>query len=37
MGLAICRSIVQAHGGDIALENTAGGGARVRVRLPAGG
>lgn len=34
MGLALCRGIVDAHGGDISLEDSPIGGTRVRVRLP---
>lgn len=34
MGLAICRTIVQAHGGDIRVENNPRGGAIVRFTLP---
>jgi len=34
LGLATCRRIVQAHGGRIAIEDGARGGARVRVTLP---
>jgi len=35
LGLAICRNIVQAHGGDIAADPSALGGLRVRVTFPA--
>src|SRR6185295_2527298 len=35
LGLAICRNIAQAHGGDIAADPSALGGLRVRVTLPA--
>lgn len=36
LGLAICRAIVEAHGGDIRAEHPVTGGARVIVRLPLG-
>jgi PAS domain S-box-containing protein len=35
IGLAICRTIVEAHGGEISAENLAAGGARFLVQLPA--
>ncbi len=34
IGLALCASIVRAHGGEIAVENAQGGGARFVVTLP---
>lgn len=36
LGLAIARSMVLAHGGEIALSNRPEGGLRVEVRLPQG-
>lgn len=36
LGLAICRAIVEAHGGRIHAENRAGGGARFIFSLPSG-
>jgi len=34
LGLAIALSVVQAHGGEIALTNRQGGGLRATIRLP---
>ncbi|NCT68185.1 MAG: sensor histidine kinase KdpD [Rhodanobacteraceae bacterium] len=34
LGLAICKAIVEAHGGSIAAASAPGGGAEFRVRLP---
>jgi signal transduction histidine kinase len=36
LGLAIARSVVRAHGGEVALANREGGGLRATVRLPVG-
>jgi signal transduction histidine kinase len=35
LGLAICRAIVDAHGGKISLTSGSGGGSEFRVVLPA--
>jgi two-component system sensor histidine kinase KdpD len=37
LGLAICKGIVEAHGGTIGVENRIGGGATFRIMLPAAG
>ncbi len=36
IGLAVCRNIVEAHGGTITVEDRPGGGARFRIVLPIG-
>ncbi len=36
LGLAICRAIVEAHGGSVAAERREGGGARFTLRVPVG-
>lgn len=37
LGLAICKGVVEAHGGSIVAENREGGGAVFRLRLPFSG
>jgi two-component system sensor histidine kinase KdpD len=37
LGLAVCRAVVKAHGGEIGVEARPGGGAVFRVTLPAEG
>lgn len=34
LGLAVVRSVVRAHGGDVVIDDAPGGGARIRVQLP---
>ncbi len=34
LGLAICQRVIQAHGGEIAIESAPGKGTRVRLALP---
>ena len=34
LGLSICKSIVEAHGGDIKITSTAGKGTSVAIRIP---
>jgi signal transduction histidine kinase len=36
LGLPLCHSLIQQHGGSIVLEEAPGGGARFVVRLPRG-
>jgi signal transduction histidine kinase len=37
LGLAIVRRVVDAHGGNVALERAPGGGTIARIHLPADG
>jgi two-component system, OmpR family, sensor histidine kinase KdpD len=37
LGLAICRAVINGHGGAISARNSEGGGAVIRIELPIGG
>jgi signal transduction histidine kinase len=37
LGLAIVHRLVEAHGGQVSIENDSGGGARVSIRIPGPG
>jgi two-component system, OmpR family, sensor histidine kinase KdpD len=37
LGLAICRAIIEAHGGSISAQNRRDGGAMIRFQIPIGG
>jgi len=37
VGLVLCKSLTEAHGGSISVSNLPGGGALVEVEIPAGG
>lgn len=37
LGLSICQSVIEAHGGSIRAENRVGGGAAFTFVLPLGG
>jgi signal transduction histidine kinase len=37
IGLAICKGIVELHGGAMRVESTVGAGSTFHVRLPRGG
>jgi two-component system sensor histidine kinase AtoS len=36
LGMAIARSVIDRHGGELAIQSAPGPGTRVRVRLPLG-
>jgi signal transduction histidine kinase len=36
LGMAVARSVIDLHGGELSVQSTLGHGTRVRVRLPAG-
>ena len=36
MGLAICKGLVEAHGGRVWAESEVGRGTRMRVEIPVG-
>ena len=36
LGLSICKSIIEAHGGSIAAQKSAAGGLEILVKIPVG-
>ena len=36
LGMAIARSVIDRHGGELTLQSAPGHGTRVRIRLPVG-
>jgi two-component system sensor histidine kinase AtoS len=36
LGMAIARSVIELHGGELTIQSSPGHGTRVRIRLPVG-